>query len=118
MAIDFSIGGEVTNVVQVFVDYSQSLEQMIGAAAFNEVDWRISSKNFRLEGEGVHPVTLSLVRFIRKVGRAEAATLMLRKSYRSARIEELLALTRKQPNLQRRGPIVALGSGCIIGDRR
>jgi hypothetical protein len=40
------------------------------------------------------------------------------RGYRAAFIEDLLALGKEQPDLQRKIPIVALGSGRIIQGRR
>jgi hypothetical protein len=110
--------GETQAVFNVQVDYSLSLGQMIAAGEYDETNGDINPRNFRLEGAGCRKVELTLVQFSRAMAPLELVTLMERRGYRPATIEELLALGREQPDLQRSIPIVALGSGLRRHDRR
>ncbi len=117
-AINFLIGCEVVGRYEVSINYGESLGEMIHSASFDEVHPRISGESFRIVGSGNARLELTMIRFIRPVSPSDAAGRMLRQGYRSGMIEELIALGRKYPDLQRGGPIVALGSGMIIDERR
>src|ERR1017187_1732534 len=102
----------------VFVDYSKSLREMIAAGRYDETAVEVNPRNFRLEAVGCREVELLLVQFDRPKGPVEIVTVMRGRGYRPATIEELLALAHAQPDLQRSIPIVALGSGLVMNDRR
>ena len=109
-------GEEAELTFKVNVDYSQSLSVMIEAGKFDRVSEACTSKNFPVEGEGqvdVDVVIVHLDRHATTTGEVEAE--LDKRGLRPARIEELLALGTAYPDLQREYPIVALGSGCVLG---
>ena len=102
----------------VTIDRTQSLEEAIEAGRYDEVNDAVLSVNFPWKRKGIKEVELTLVQFERPMAPGEIKKLMAARGYRSAFIEELLALGKEQPDLQRKIPIVALGSGRIIRRRR
>jgi hypothetical protein len=112
------VAGEKTAVFTVTIDRSQSLEEMIEAGRYNEVNSAIRSVNFPWKRKGTKAVDLTLVQFDRPLAPGEIKRLMEGRGYRPAYIEEFLALGKEEPDLQRKIPIVALGSGRIIQGRR
>ena len=95
----------------VVVDYNCSLDEMIKAGNYGYVNPRITASNFPIQGEGKREVEVVLFSFNRRIIRSEEIIIEVKKrGYRPARIEELLALSEKYPDLQQRFPIVALGS--------
>jgi hypothetical protein len=102
----------------VRVDYSQSLSQMIAIGGYDKVSAEINARNFRLERSGFRPVEMLLVQPYSAVSPLELVAMMKPRRFCPAFIEELLALGKEQPGLQRKIPIVALGSGRIIHGRR
>ena len=71
----------------------------------------------RLMG-GRKEIEMALVQFQHTFALSEIKRLIQNYGYRPAYIEELLALGRKHPELQRRNPIAAIGSGVISKGRR
>jgi hypothetical protein len=112
------VAGEKTATFIVTIDRSQSLEEMIEAGRYDEVNEAIRLVNFPWKRKGTKEVELTLIQFDRPFAPGEITKLMKGRRHRAAYIEELLALGREQPNLQRGIPIVALGSGRIIRGRR
>lgn len=112
------INGDKEAVFTVTVDYNQSLHKMIAEGVYDEVSGDINGRNFPLRGWGCKAVKLTLIQFERALTPLEAVTPMSGRGYRSATIEELLALGKEQPDLQRRIPIVGLGSGLMKQGRR
>jgi len=106
-------------VLRITVDYSLTLEQMI---ALGQYDWKnddITAKNFPVNGEGKKEITVELVKY--ESGMSSEAILadLDKNGLRPATHEELLAFGAAFPELQRKFPIVALGSvASIFGDRR
>lgn len=109
---------ERRTVLTATIDRSQSLEELIEAGRYDEVDSAIRLVNFPRKRKGKREVELTLVQFARPLAPGEIRKLMEARGYRAAFIEELLALGCEQPDLQRTIPIVALGSGRIIEGRR
>jgi hypothetical protein len=110
--------GERTAVFYVSIDRSESLNQMIQAGRYDEINEAIRLVNFPWKRKGSVQVEVTLVQLDRAFETGEIRKLMDARGYRPAFIEHLLALGRDEPDLQRTIPIVALGSGRIIKGRR
>jgi hypothetical protein len=110
--------GERTAVFCVSIDRSESLNEMIEAGRYDEINEAIRSVNFPWKRKGTVHVEVTLVQFDRGLEAGEIRRIMDARGYRPAFIEHLLALGRDEPDLQRTIPIVALGSGRIIKGRR
>jgi len=95
---------------QVTVDYSETLEEMIAAGRYDTRNNNISAEHFPVQGTGKVDVELHLVHLGRDASTDAVLAELDRRGLRPARIEELLALGAKHPNLQKEFPIVALGS--------
>jgi hypothetical protein len=111
-------GGEKVAVFLVIINCSESLDEMIEAGRFDEINEAIRLVNFPWKRKGSKQVELTLIQFDQAFEPAAIRRIMAARGYRPAFIEELLALGREEPNLQRTIPIVALGSGRIIKGRR
>jgi hypothetical protein len=109
---------QTETLVSVAVDYSQSLTKMIADGRYDEVHKDITPRNFRLSATGFRQIELTLVQFEYPVTPLEATVLMKEEGYRSATIEEILALGSQHPELQRRIPIAGLGSARVVENRR
>jgi hypothetical protein len=109
---------QTQTIVNVAVDYSRSLTKMIEDGRYNEVHKDITPRNFRLSATGFWQIELKLVQFQYPVAPLEAVVLMKKQGYRPATIEEILALGSQHPGLQRRIPIVGLGSARVAENRR
>lgn len=118
MAIVNYTNGERTAVFIVTVDHGQSLEEMIAAGYYDEVDSAVQTVSFPIKRKSRKRVEITLIQFDHHYAGVEAWALMEARGYRPAFIEDLLALGKEYPRLQRKSPIVALGSGRIIQGRR
>ena len=98
------------NIFRVTVDYSRSLAEMIGAGKYDWVNFDITAEHFPITGTGKAEVNLVLVHFNRAMSTNEVLDDFKKRGLRPAKIEELLALGERYPDLQREFPIVALGS--------
>lgn len=112
------MNGERQENFTVTIDRGQSLNESIDSGRYDEVNEAIRLVNFPWKRKGCRKVELMLVQFDRHLAPGEIKKMMSGRGYRPAFIEELLALGREQPDLQREIPIVALGSGRIIRGRR
>lgn len=106
-------------ILKVTVDYGQTLAEMIASGKYDWVNSDITSERFPIQGEGKAERELVLVHLGRIVSTDEALAKMDRGGFRAAKIEELLALGAACPELQKKFPIVALGSHFVnqYGDR-
>jgi len=95
---------------KVLVDYTKTLAEMIRAGSYDCEGFDINSENFKVVGQGQQEVEVVLFHFNRETNTEDILLKMERAGYRPARIEELLALGAKHPNLQRQFSIVAFGS--------
>jgi len=109
---------QTETIVNVAVDYSRSLREMIADGRYDEVHKDITPRNFRLSATGFRQVKLTLVQFKHPVAPLEAVVLLKEEGYRPATIEEILALGSQHPELQKHIPIVGLGSARVVGNRR
>ena len=100
----------VEAIYDIVVDYNRSLNAMIKAGKYDWVRDDINTKHFPLKGKGKHELKAVLLHFNRYIEFDDAIAEMDRQGYRPGNIEELLALGEQYPDLQKRFPIVALGS--------
>ena len=112
------MNGERRESFSVAINYSESLRQMIEAGSYDEVSKDISPRNFYLQSVGHRRAELTLVQFGYAMSPFEMIERMKAQGFRPATIEELLAIGREKPDLQRTIPIVALGSSRTHGNSR
>jgi hypothetical protein len=106
-------------VYTVTVNYDLSLEEMIAAGRYDWKHYDITAERFPLQGEGQVEVEITLVHIGRDMSTDNVLKELDARGLRSAKIEELLALGADQPELQRKFPIIALGSvWCGLGGGR
>lgn len=98
------------DVFLVLVDYCRSLEDMIAAGKYNDVNSDINAKHFPVAKHGKENVAVELVHFDRSIGSGDALLELDKMGFRPATLPELLAFGEKYPDVQLQFPIVALGS--------
>ncbi|MDO8493233.1 MAG: hypothetical protein Q7S19_01675 [bacterium] len=104
--------------LEVLIDYTQTLEQMITAGHYDWANSDITAKRFPLKGEGKVARKAYLVHFDHGISSENAIKELDKQGKRPATIEELLAFGAKYPEIQRKFPVVALGSSAKVdGDR-
>lgn len=114
---------EASNTFVISVDYSRSLQKMIEAGKYGWTNQDITPERFPISGGGVVEFEAKVLSF-QKYASSESVVEAIKKlgpenTWEPARIEQLLALGEKYPNMQREFPIVALGSACELrGERR
>ena len=112
--VDFAKESANNQVFDLMIDYDRSLDEMVEAGRYDDVEKGITKSHFPIKGSGQHAV--SAVPFHPNFGRKGEITLkgvtteIRNRNYRPGRIEELLALGENHPDLQNRFPIVATGS--------
>lgn len=94
----------------VTVNYGMTLEQMIAAGEYSSRNNDITAEHFPFTGIGQVEVELHLVHLGRNASTDAVLAELDRRGLRPAKIEELLALGAKYPDLQKEFPLVALGS--------
>lgn len=105
-------------VLRITVDYSQTLEQMI---VLGQYDWKnddITVARFPVKGERKKEIVAELVKYESNMSSEAVLADIDKKGFRPATIEELLAFGAAFPELQRKFPIVALGSVAEVRDKR
>lgn len=102
--------GQERKAFPVVVDYTQTLKQMISAGKYDWANDNITAEHFPINGTGKEENDITLFHFNRSISSNDAIAEMDKAGFRSATIEELLALGASQPELQKQFPIVALGS--------
>lgn len=96
--------------LRITVDYSLSLEQMIALGQYDSKNDDITAERFPVKGEGKKEVVVELVKYEENMSSDEVLADLDSKGLRPATHEELLAFGTAFPELQRKFPIVALGS--------
>ncbi|MFA6227949.1 MAG: hypothetical protein WC668_02065 [Patescibacteria group bacterium] len=100
-------------IIQVIVDCTMSLGDMIDAGKYDWVNSNINANNFPISRKGKKVVSIELWHPNRYFNNGDEVIAELKKTkpgYRFTQIEELLALGAVRPDLQRQFPIAALGS--------
>lgn len=113
-----SVCGQQVEFFRVIVDRRTSLKRMIADGRYDEVQPLVRTVPYRRLMGGRKEVEIALVQFQHTFAPSEIKRLMKGHGYRPAYIEELLALGREYPDLQRRIPIAGIGSGRLIHGRR
>ncbi len=91
------------------VDYAMSLEEMVAAGNYSEVD-DITAKRFPLSGIGKVVFEAKLFHFGFHLSKREVAERVESEGFNLAKIEHLLAFGAALPEVQRMHPVIALGS--------
>jgi hypothetical protein len=110
--------GQRVEFFRVVVDRRASLKRMIDDGRYDKVYPLVWTIHYRRLMGGRKEVEIALVQFQHTFSPGEIKRLIKGYGYRPAYIEELLALGRDHPDLQRRNPIGAIGSGVIVKGRR
>jgi len=98
------------NTYLLSVDYGRSIEDGVKAGRYDWANSDITSKNCPTERKGAAEVTVELIHFNRYISTNEALRELDRMGYRPAELHELLAFGEKYSEVQRKFPVVALGS--------
>lgn len=93
------------------IDYSQTFDQMLEAAAFDYINSGITAEHFPFSGSGLQKVELVLFHYPTFMNTDDILRDIESAGYHPARIEDLLSFAIKYPDEQRHGnPIIGLGS--------
>jgi len=98
------------SIFEIMVDYSRSLAEMIKAGNYDWVNDDITADRFSVKGEGRQELIITLFHFNKTMSSDKVKSEMEKQGFRPAKVEELLALGEKYPDLQKEFPITALGS--------
>ncbi len=98
------------NTYPVVVDYGKSVEEMVRLGKYSWSDGGITSKKFPTKRTGKEEIQIVLVHFDQFISTEEAIKELDEMGFRPAELRELLAFGEKYPNIQRKFPVVALGS--------
>ncbi len=96
------------------VDYSQSLQTMIKAGKYDWVNQDITEEKFPFVNTGIETAKLQLVHLDRYATNQEVAKEIEEQGFRVAELPWLLFLGARYPDLQRKFPIIALGSSSVL----
>lgn len=100
----------------VEVDYTKPIADMVTAGGYNYANPNITAENFPVTGNGTVECEVILVHFDRNIKSEAAITELEQMGLQPAKIEHLLALGAKHPDLQREFPIICLGSSWVDSD--
>ena len=98
------------------VDYTSSFDDMIKAGKYNWVNANINSKCFPIRGEGRVEFKTKLFDFDHGISSEYVRKEIVASGWQVAGTEHLLAYGAKNPDEQRKYPIVALGAVGMTGD--
>ena len=113
-----SCAGQQVEFFRVVVDRRASLRRMIEDGRYDKVYSLVWTIPYRRLMGGRKEIEIALVQFQHTFSPSEIKRMMKSHGHRPAYIEELLALGREHPELQRKNPIAAIGSGVIVKSRR
>lgn len=102
-------GQSVKNLFTLAVDYSRSLEQMVGAGKYDWMNDNITGNNFPHQSLGVVEQRCKLFHFNRSISSEDVITEMKKEGFIPADTATLCVFGEKFPEKQREFPIVALG---------
>ena len=98
------------NIFRVFVDYSQSLMEMLELGRYNSWDSRVEENFDFPNSDYCTELDIELIRFDRAMTTDEIVHMMAVKNFRPTTLSELLAFGATYPEKQREFDIVALGT--------
>lgn len=109
----------ITATFTITVDETVSVEDAVKAGKFDWNNNNITSANFpKLANEQKSDKEIILFHFNKTMSSEVVIAEMDKAGYKPANILTLICLAVKEPDLQRKFPIVALGSVCrLVGDR-
>jgi len=113
-----SCDGQSVEFFRVVVDRRASLKRMIEDGRYDKVYPLVWTIRYRRLMGGRKEAEIALVQFQHDFAPSEIKRMTKSHGHRPAYIEELLALGREHPDLQRKNPIAAIGSGVIVKGRR
>ena len=94
----------------VTVNHDQTVKQLIKAGKYDWINDDITDINFPSDEEGKAQLEIFLLSFNRHISSEDAIEKIDKQGLRPATLKELLGLGSQHPDLQRKNPIVALGS--------
>jgi hypothetical protein len=100
------------------VDYGKPLEQMISAGRY---DWKnddITAKRFPVVGQDIEQFEAKIFHFDCHMSSEAVVEAIKAAGWEPGKIEHLLSFGVKYPEEQRKYPIIALGSGALVGGGR
>lgn len=97
-------------VYKVIVDYDRSVEEAIKAGKYDRINYEITSKNFPSNRKGTVETEIILFHPNRYILYKEVICELGKSEFRPAELPELLAFGATYPDVQRKFPVVALGS--------
>ncbi len=101
---------QASNLYPVYVDYDLSVEDAVKLGRYDWANSDITSKHFPTQRTGTAQIEVRLVHFDRVISTDDALRELDRMGLRPAELHELLTLGATHPNLQRKFPVIALGS--------
>lgn len=105
--------------LRIIVDYAESLEEMIAAGNYDWKNSDITPEHFPILGKGKVELKPHLIHFNRVIDSDDVLKSPEMIGKRPGKIEELLAFGKTYPEMQRKFPVVALGSVAgLDGHRR
>ena len=104
--------------LRISVNYGRSLDEMKKAGNYDWMNDDITAERFPIKGEGIKELVPELIHFNRSISSDNALADLDKMGLRPATIEELLALGETFPEMQRKFPIIALGSVGEVSGRR
>ena len=109
-------GWKVRSVYSIFVDCGMSLSDMIALGKYDWMNPDINAGNFPIEEKVKANVLMRLFYFGKNMSKSAVEAEMDKEGWKPAKIWHLLFFGAKNPELQKRFPIIALGSvwgGCV-----
>ncbi len=104
------IGLKPLDIYTLTINYSRSVEDGVKAGKYDWSNSDITSSHFSSDEVGTKEVSIELIHFGRNMETNEVLSELDKMELRPATLKELLAFGEKYPNLQRKFPIIALGS--------
>lgn len=105
-------------VLRLLVDYAVGLSERIRRGAYDWTHSEITETNFPSTGKVAGEVESKLFHFNRDMSSEAVVAEMKRAGFVPADLDELLHFGEKNPDVQRKFPVVGLGSSCVLrGDR-
>lgn len=98
------------NAFTVTVNYGRSLRNSVKAGKYDWSNRHITAERFPSKRTGTANVEIILVKFENKMGFDDSVREIDNRGLRPVELPELLAFGGKYPNVQKRFPVVALGS--------
>jgi hypothetical protein len=108
----------LTSTLKQVVNYDRSIAESLTAGKYNWTNPSITDANFPSKEEGEREVEFGLFHFNKTTKSDDNVAQMKKEGFRPATMKELLAFGEKNPEEQRKYPIIALGSVAELdGDR-